>query len=75
MRFLGVTAVAIAAGGSHTCAVLSNGSVVCWGLNTFSPSQLVNGSGHTEGQVALWTDNATSCTNVTTSCPTTVNTG
>ncbi|MDQ6777710.1 MAG: hypothetical protein M3071_16205 [Actinomycetota bacterium] len=28
----GRTAVAIAAGGGHTCAVLDNGSVLCWGF-------------------------------------------
>ena len=30
----GRTAIDITAGSSHTCAVLDNGSVVCWGLTT-----------------------------------------
>ena len=30
---LGSAATAIAAGRNHSCAVLSNGSVVCWGMN------------------------------------------
>ena len=32
---LGRKAVAITAGGSHTCAILDNGQVRCWGLNNF----------------------------------------
>ncbi|MDQ6776687.1 MAG: RTX toxin, partial [Actinomycetota bacterium] len=30
----GRTAIAISAGGLHTCAILDNGSVLCWGLGT-----------------------------------------
>jgi alpha-tubulin suppressor-like RCC1 family protein len=31
----GRTAIDISAGGDHTCAVLDNGSVTCWGGNTY----------------------------------------
>ena len=31
----GRTAIDITAGGTHTCAVLDNGSVACWGLNDY----------------------------------------
>ena len=31
----GRTAVALAAGGWHTCAILDNGSVSCWGQNSY----------------------------------------
>ena len=37
----GRTAVALSSGGSHTCAILDNGSVSCWGSGYFN--QLGNG--------------------------------
>lgn len=44
---LGGVAKQIAAGGNHTCAVLTNNDVVCWGQNTYS--QLGLGSSVTIG--------------------------
>ena len=38
---IGRTAVSVSAGGSHTCAVLDNGSISCWGRNT--EGQIGNG--------------------------------
>ena len=43
----GRTAVALATGTGHTCAILDNGSVMCWGYN--SHGQLGNGNPATYG--------------------------
>ncbi len=32
----GISAIAIAAGGRHTCVILTGNSVKCWGLNRFN---------------------------------------
>jgi alpha-tubulin suppressor-like RCC1 family protein len=45
------TAIAISSGGSHTCIVLDNGAVSCWGANSFG--QLGNGEGNTEREPVL----------------------
>ena len=44
----GRTAVALSSGGSHTCAILDNGAVSCWGYGTYG--QLGNGG---------WSDKST----------------
>ena len=40
----GRTAVAISAGGAHTCAILDDGSVRCWGDDTYGQLGYGNGS-------------------------------
>jgi cysteine-rich repeat protein len=59
---LGSAAVAVSAGGYHTCAVLDTGEVQCWGMNLFgelgdgtsaSSSRPVTAFGITSGAVAV----------------------
>jgi alpha-tubulin suppressor-like RCC1 family protein len=49
----GRTATAVATGRSHTCAILDNGSVKCWGWNQFGQLGLgdTNNSGGAAGQM------------------------
>ena len=79
---VGGTVIAIAAGGAHTCVILSNKTVKCWGLG--SSGQLgygnTNGIGDDEapstvgvvslgGEVAPPTTTTTSTTSTTTTVP------
>ncbi len=49
MLFPGISAVAIALGERHSCAIVSGGGVKCWGLNNgvglTSPADVAGGGG------------------------------
>jgi alpha-tubulin suppressor-like RCC1 family protein len=46
---MGKTSSAMDAGGSHTCALLNDGSVKCWGLNSNGQLGLGDNSGRGDG--------------------------
>jgi hypothetical protein len=48
----GLAAVQVDANGGHTCAVLGNGAVKCWGLNTWGQSGLNVGNSNPVGFAA-----------------------
>ena len=60
---IGGKATAIAAGGAHTCAILSTGAIRCWGSNergqlgrgTLVPTGAVDGVSPPFANAALWT--------------------
>ncbi len=50
---LGGKALKIAAGGKHSCAILNNGSLVCWGSDRYNQSSNLNlGAGRTAVEVS-----------------------
>ena len=49
-RVSGINATAITAGDSHTCALRSDGQVVCWGMNDFGQLGIGNRSNVGTGQ-------------------------
>ncbi len=58
------TFVAISGGMSHTCGVMTNGSVVCWGYNYLDKGELGNGSAAATASSPVFIDDSSKYTSI-----------